>query len=203
MAGRERKDVVGRVRRRRVMGASAAAITAAAIVIPLSLGGAAGSVNTGARRAVTGTSLGSGPAAEKEAPPWPWTVTVNGHARGALGTPINQSADVPLFDVAPGEKLTIAVTVTVPAHSTMTKLFLGITGDSAGVGPRGPIGMKPVLATASWLAAGRHSFTLRWTVPRAAAPGGYYLAFAAYWPRGTKDEPQAEEAPMVHLGWSS
>ena len=68
MAGRERKDVVGRVRRRRVMGASAAAITAAAIVIPLSLGRAAGSVNTDARRAVTGTSLGQGPGAAKEAP---------------------------------------------------------------------------------------------------------------------------------------
>jgi hypothetical protein len=183
-----------------VAGASAAAVVAAAMVIPLTLGAAAGSVNPGAGRAATGTSLGPGPGAEKEAPPWPWTVTVNGHARGALGTPMNQAAGVPLFDATPGEKLTIAVTVTVPAHSTMTKLFLGITGGYAGVGPRGPIGMKPVLATASLLAAGPHRFTLRWTVPRAAAPDGYYLAFAAYWPRGTKNEPQAEEAPMVHLG---
>ena len=200
MAERERKDVLGRVRRRRAAGASATAVVAAAIVIPLTVGAAAGAANTSAPRAVTGTAPGPESSAEKEAPPWPWAVTVNGHARGALGTPPNQSAGVPLFHVTPGEKLTIAVTVTVPAHSTMTKLFLGITGGYAGIGPRGPIGMKPVLATASRLAAGPHAFILRWTVPRAAAPSGYYLAFGAYWPRGTKDEPQAEEAPMVHLG---
>ncbi len=81
-----------------------------------------------------------------EAPPWPWTVTVNGHARGALGTPMNQSAGVPLFDVTSGEKLMITVTVTVPAHSTMTKLFLGITGGSVSVeAPSGPGRLGDVL----------------------------------------------------------
>lgn len=104
--------------------------------------------------------------AEKEAPPPQWTVTVNGHARDALGTLMNQSADVPRFDVTPGEKLTIAVTITVPAHTEMTKCLLGITGDVAGIGPHGPIGMEPILATASHLTPGPYKFTLHWTVPR-------------------------------------
>jgi hypothetical protein len=61
------------------------------------------------------------------------------------------------FDVAPGEKLTIAVTITVPARTEMTKFFLGITRDVAGIGPHGPIGMEPILATASHLTPGPYN----------------------------------------------
>ncbi|HEX3959522.1 MAG TPA: hypothetical protein VHZ03_23300 [Trebonia sp.] len=138
--------------------------------------------------------------AEKEAPALPWKVTVNGHARGALGTLMNQAASVPRFDVAPGEKLTIAVTITVPARTEMTKFFLDITGDVAGIGPHGPIGMEPILATASHLTPGPYKFTLHWTVPPGAEPAdGYHLSMAASWPEGTKNEPQGEEGPMVEL----
>jgi hypothetical protein len=108
-------------------------------------------------------------------------------------------ANEPQFDVAPREKVTITMTVTVPAHTKMTKFFLGITGVTAGVGPRDPIGMKPVLATAAHLAPGTHKFTVHWTLPRGSAPDGYQLAMAAYWPRETKNEPQMEEGPMVEF----
>jgi hypothetical protein len=59
--------------------------------------------------------------------------------------------------------------------------------------------MKPVLTTAERLGPGKHAFTVRWTVPvRGAQPTyGYELAMAAYWPRETKDEPQAEEGSML------
>jgi hypothetical protein len=93
------------------------------------------------------------------------------------------------------------MTVTVPAHTEMTEFFLGITGDTAGIGPHGPIGMKPVLATAAHIHPGAHKFTVRWTVPRGAAPSlGDQLAFAAFWPDGTKNEPAAEEGPLVDFG---
>ena len=107
-------------------------------------------------------------------------------------------AALPWFDVVAGEKVTFTVTVTVPAHAEMTKLFLGITtGGVGGVGPRGPIGMVPVLATASRLTAGPHRFTLHWTVPRGGRGAllGYEVSGAAYWPRGTKGEPGRRGGP--------
>jgi hypothetical protein len=204
------KDVavrVWRIRRRRARIGTAISVTAAAaaaVVIPLTLAGApvpGAGAPAGARPGPAGgIGPGSSASAEKEAPPLPWTVTVNGHARGALGTLMNQSADVPRFDVTPGEKLTMAVTITVPAHTEMTKFLLGITGDVAGIGPHGPIGMEPILATASHLTPGPYKFTLHWTVPRGAEPAdGYHLALAASWPKGTENEPQGEELPMVEL----
>jgi hypothetical protein len=203
------KDIavrVSRARRRRARIGAAISVTAAAaaaaVVIPLTLGGAshAGAPAAAGSFPAGGIAPGPVPSAEKGAPVLLWTVTVNGHARGALGTLMNQSANVPRFDVAPGEKLSIAVTITVPAHTEMTKLFLGITGDLVGIGPHGPIGMKPVLATATHLTPGPYKFTLHWTVPRAAGPAdGYHLAMAESWPKGTENEPQAEELPMVQL----
>ena len=186
-----------RQRRGRIAAAvSVAAAAVAAVVIPLTFGTSGPGNGQGPPSAV----IAPASPAQSEAPPQGWTATINGHVLEALGTLPNQSANVPLFTVTRGEKLTIVVTITVPAHSTMTKLFLGITGDSAGIGPRGPIGMSPVLATAARLAPGEHKFTLHWTVPRASAPDGYQLALAEYWPRGTPNEPQAEELPMVRLG---
>jgi hypothetical protein len=181
---------VWRLRRRRARiaaGASAALVAAAAVALPLWLGGAAAPAAPGGQPpgAVAGT-IG------RSIPPPAWTVTFNGR------TARTGSAAEPVFGVARGQHVTIVITVTVPAHDQLTKLFLGITGDSSGIGPRGPIGMKPVLATAERLGPGKHAFTVHWTVPRGIEPaGGYRLSMAAYWPRGTKDEPQAEEAPMV------
>jgi hypothetical protein len=206
---------VWRLRRRRARagaGSAAAAVVAAAVAIPLWLGATAPagtsvgeqpSAVTGASRAAGSASAGptgkgagqssgvvSSPA--KAVPPPAWTVTFNGRT-ARTGT-----AAEPQFGVARGEHVSITITVTVPAHDQMTKLFLGITGDSAGIGPRGPIGMSPVLATAAGLGPGKHAFTVHWAVPTGAEPvTGYQLALAAYWPRGTTDEPQAEEVPMV------
>jgi hypothetical protein len=194
---------VWRRRRRRArisVGATAAAVVAAAVAIPLRLGGtapggagvSAGPV-TGASRAADSTSaLPPGVGAGKSVPPPAWTVTFNGRT-ARMG-----SAAEPRFGVARGQHVTIMITVTVPAHDQLTKLFLGITGDSAGIGPRGPIGMKPVLATAAGLGPGKHAFTVHWTVPTGTEPAyGYELALGAYWPRETTTEPQAEEVPMV------
>jgi hypothetical protein len=205
-------DVAVRVRplrRRRAriaLGAAAATVAAAAVALPLWLGGIspAGTIPggqppsavTGASRAASSSSSPSSSSSvaggSKSVPPPAWTVTVNGRT-ARMG-----SAAEPQFHVARGEHVTIVVTVTVPAHDQMTKLFLGITGGTAGIGPRGPIGMGTVLATAERLGPGRHAFTVHWTVPGGTEPAhGYQLGMAAYWPRGTKDEPQAEEIPMV------
>jgi hypothetical protein len=178
--------------RRRAMvtaGAAAAAVMAAAVAMPLWLGGTPPAGTAGSGQQPPGMVTGT----VKAIPLPAWTVTVNGRTTGP------GSAELPQFGVARGERVTITMTVTVPVHDQLTKFFLGITGDSSGIGPRGPIGMQPVLATAERLGPGKHSFTVRWTVPRAGAQPayGYEFAMAAFWPRDTKDEPQAEEGSMV------
>jgi hypothetical protein len=189
---------VWRQRRRRARiagGASGAAVAAAAVAFPLWLGGMTRPGGQQPPGAVTGASksaVSAASSAAKPVPPPTWTVTVDGRT-ARVG-----SAAEPQFQVAKGEHVTIFITVTVPAHDQMTKLFLGITGDTAGIGPRGPVGMNTVLATAERLGPGKHAFSVHWTVPGGTGPAhGYQLAMAAYWPRGTKDEPQAEEIPMV------
>jgi hypothetical protein len=198
---------VGRVRRRRAgiaMAVSAAAVVAAAVAVPFAVNSA--STGTSAQQSASAFPPAEGtgplPGSAKGAPVSTWTVTVNG---GAQALPQSLADDPPKFDVAPGEKVTVAVTVTVPAHTEMTKFFLGITlstGES-GIGPRGPIGMKPVLTTAARLAPGTHTITAHWTVPlNAANQSGYQLAIAEAWPRGTANEPDAEELPVAGLGVS-
>jgi hypothetical protein len=211
------KDVAVRVRRirrrqARIGAAVSVAAVAAAAVVPLTLGGTPGkvsaSVAAGHNPASTSTGaqppagvIPPGPSATPYQPPLPWTATVNGQALGVPESLADGPAGEPQFDVAPGETVTITMTITVPAHTEMTKFFLGITGDTAGLGPGGPIGMKPVLATVTHLAPGAHKFTVRWTVPRGAAPSlGYHLATAAFWPDATKNEPTAEESPLVDFG---
>ena len=182
------------------------------MAVPLTLGGTPGKVSapvaaghnpaitfTGAQPPAGGITPGLGASPGKLPPPW--AVTVNGQAPGVPESLADGPAGEPQFDVAPGEKVTIAMSVTVPAHTEMTRFFPGITGDMAGIGPRGPIGMKPVLATAAHLAPGAHKFTVHWTVPMGTAPRpGYQLAMAAYWPKGTRNEPEAEEVPMAGFG---
>jgi hypothetical protein len=204
--GRLRQAMSGvaeRARRRPVRSAAlsaGAAGVAAVVAIPLAIGGSNGAPSapgSAVRSAVTGTSRGIGP---WKTGPWPWSgLRMNGRPPAdADGT-----AAEPWFDVVPGQKLTFTVTVTVPAHTEMTKLFLGITanGTVTGIGPRGPIGMVPVLATASHLTAGRHRFTLHWTVPRhtTGVNAGYEVAGAEYWPRGTAGEPGAAEGGMANV----
>jgi len=201
---------VWRVRRRQArigtMMSVAAVAVAAAVVVPLALGGtrvtapvAAGHKPAGGIAPGTGTGTGTTPG--KPMPSPPWTVTVNGQALGVPESLADGYTGEPQFDVAPGEKVTITLTITVPVHTEMAKFFLGITGDTAGLGPQGPIGMEPTLATAPDLAAGPHKFTVRWTVPASTAPKlGYQLATATFWSKATKNEPEAEAGPLVDFG---
>jgi hypothetical protein len=187
---------VRRVRRRRaaVAATCGAAIVAAAVAVPVALSGTSGAAGPRAPA--------PGPAASgmKSGPPLLWTVTVNGQPLGVPEELADGYTGQTQFDVAPGEKVTIEMTVTVPAHTQMTKFFLGITGDTVSIGPRGPIGMEPVLATASNLAPGVHAFTAHWTAPTGAAPRyGYQIAMAMFWPRSVKSEPNAAEIPLVDV----
>lgn len=187
-------SAAGSVRRRPVRAAALSAGVAgvaALVAVPLSLGG--GASPPGAAGAVT-------PMPERlvsplKSVPWPWSaLTLNGRPPKDA----NGKAAEPWFDVTAGETVTFAVTVTVPPHAEMTKLFLGITvnGTSTGAGP----GMTTVLATASQLTAGPHRFTVHWTVPKVKPPNlGYQFAGAAYWPKGTKGEPDSEEGPMTNI----
>jgi len=200
--GFDAADVAVRVRRVRrrwtaVAATGGAAIVAAAVAVPVALGGMPGAAGI---RAAPGNAPfpGAGASPMKPIPPLPWTVTVNGQPLGVPEELADGYTGQTQFDVAPGEKVTIEMTITVPAHTQMTKFFLGITGDTSGIGPRGPIGMEPVLATASNLAPGVHAFTVHWTAPVGAQPRyGYQIAMAAFWPRSVKNEPSAEEIPLV------
>lgn len=190
---------VRRVRRRRaaVAATCGAAIVAAGVAVPVVLTGTSGG---GGIPAAAGSSQFPGPVSSPmtPGPPPPWTVTVNGQPLGVPAELADGYTGQTQFDVARGEKVTIGMTVTVPAHTQMTKLFLGITGDTSGIGPRGPIGMAPVLATASNLTPGRHAFTVHWTVPAGAAPRyGYQITMAMFWPRSAKSEPNAVEIPLA------
>jgi hypothetical protein len=73
----------------------------------------------------------------------------------------------------PGEDLAITVEVTVPAHVTLTGLWLGITNDLLSPGPDGPPDMSPILAarTRTPLGPGVHRFRLHWAVPARLRPG--------------------------------
>jgi hypothetical protein len=199
------RDLGGRVRRRPVRSAALSvgvAGVAAAVAIPVSFGGGGSAAAKPApllRSVVTGTSRYSSTVPMKLVSA-PWS---NLAMDGQRPENANDESGAPWFDVVPGEKLTFAVTVTVPAHAEMTKLFIGITNNAkaSGIGPRGPIGMAPVLATASRLTPGTHRFTVRWTVPLhfTGVNAGYAISGAAYWPRGTKGEPQAEEGAMANV----
>lgn len=87
--------------------------------------------------------------------------TINGKT-GVL----REDGHVPTYRVRSGESLLMRVTVTVPRHTTVTALLLGISTKSYGGSPQHPIGVHPTLArTRQALAAGRHTFGLRWRIP--------------------------------------
>jgi hypothetical protein len=90
-----------------------------------------------------------------------YVVTVNGRAASLsrLGIP-------PSFRVRPGQHLHITVAVTVPRHAAVTALSLGISTKGFGGSPQHPISVRPILArSGQQLAAGRHTFGLRWRIP--------------------------------------
>jgi hypothetical protein len=146
---------VRRVRRRRRMragigaGACVAAV-ASAIAIPLAAGG-------------TPQGVISEPAPMP--PGLSYTVTANGQTRAVPAT----DGGLPLFTVAPGERQTMTVVVTVPGPQPMTALWLGMTDGVLS----GHASMRPLLAasTRAPLRPGAHRFVLRWTVPAGLGPG--------------------------------
>jgi hypothetical protein len=96
-------------------------------------------------------------------------VTVNGQTQMY---PAGAST-LPRYVIAPGENLVITVEVTVPAHVTLTGLWLGITNDWMWVRPDGPPDMSPILVarTRTPLGPGAHRFRLHWAVPAELRPG--------------------------------
>jgi len=145
---------VRRIRRRRhrraggIAAVSAVAV-AAAVAIPLTLGG------------TSQPFIGRPPPLP---PGLSYTVTVNGQTRA-----VPAAGAVPLLTVTPGERLTMTVEVTVPGPRAMTALWLGITNGVLS----GHANMQPVLAasTRAPLRPGAHRFVLRWAVPAGLAPG--------------------------------
>ncbi len=90
-----------------------------------------------------------------------FTVAVNGRSRV-----LPRDGIPPRFIVAPGGNLVINVDVTVPVRTTVTTLWLGISRHGNGVGPHGPIGVRPILVrTRGPLTHGLHSFRLHWVAP--------------------------------------
>lgn len=87
---------------------------------------------------------------------------------------------VPGYRVNPGEDLPMRVEVVVPEHVTVTGLWFGISTGTWSPGTDGrPTGMSPVLANYRHpLAAGSHTFTLRWRVPDHPPAARLYLSFA-------------------------
>jgi hypothetical protein len=126
----------------------------------------------------------SGPAAHTTATPprvpfkLSYAVTVNGQASAS-----QENEPPPSFTVASGERLSIRVSVIVPAHDQVTSLWLGIAEGAfgPGLGEQRPIGVQPILAHVQEpLTPGRHSFNLSWTVPETLHSGAT-VQLAATW----------------------
>ena len=162
-------DLGRRIRRHRVRvitAVSGAAVAAAAIAVtvPAALSGAdQPSIDNPSR-----------------VPPGPsYTVTVNGQT---------EAHRLPRYVITPGENLAIILDVTVPAHVTMTALWLGITNGELSPGPDGPSNMSPILVARphARLLPGVHRFRLRWVVPGGLRPGSSRQLSAEWaWPGGT------------------
>ncbi len=149
LAARVRRIRRGRRWRAGIIAAVSAAAVASAVAIPLTLGGTSQPVISGPGPRPPGLS---------------YRVTANGQTRAVPATGRAQ-----LFAVTPGERLTMAVEVTVPGRRAMTALWLGITNGVLS----GHADMEPLLAaiTRAPLRPGTHRFALRWTVPGGLRPG--------------------------------
>lgn len=151
-------DLVRQIKRRRsrVTGAvtgAAVAATAIAVAVPTMLNG------TGPNHAPRPPGQpGIGRPAITGAPP-PMSVTVNGQT---------QASPNAHYVVAPGENLTIILDVTVPAHKSLSALWVGITNDVLS----GHANMSPILAAdRKPLGPGVHQFRLHWVSPRDMSAG--------------------------------
>lgn len=156
-------SLVRRIRRRRariLAAVSAAFLAAAAIAIAIPV-----SLSSASRQPANPPAL---------IPQLSFTVMVNGQP-GARGT-------VPRFVIVPGEDITINVSVTVPAHTTVEGLWVGIASGAFGASQDGPSGVSPTLAarTRTPLAPGVRRFLLHWVVP-AGLPHGTSRLLVGSW----------------------
>jgi hypothetical protein len=176
--------VARQVRRRRarvitaVCGAAAAA-AAVAVAVPVALSGSS-----------------QQPSVSLPPPPVPspsYTVTVNGQ------TEVHRQ---PRYVISPGEDLAITVDVTVPAHVTVTGLWLGITNGVLSPRPDGPASMSPILAarTGTRLLPGVHRFRLHWVVPGGLRPGASRQLSAEWAWAGGQWPPGSAEGIIAGLG---
>ena len=177
---------VRRIRRRRrrhagIIAAVSVAAVASAVAIPLTRGGT------------------SQPVISAPPPPSPalsYTVTANGQTRAVPAT----GGALPLFTIAPRERLTMTVEVTVPGPQAMTALWLGITNNVLTPRPAGPADMNPILAATTRvpLRPGAHRFVLHWTVPAGLRPGTSRQLSAEWaWPGPEPGEAEREVAEFA------
>jgi hypothetical protein len=204
------EDLAARVRgirrRRRTRGgiiaAVSVAVVASAVAIPLTRGGTSQPGISAAPPSASGLShtvTASGTSQGREsvpAPPGPalsYTVTVNGQTRAA---PPGIS---PLFTIAPGERLTMTVEVTVPGPQAITGLWLGITNNILAPRADGPADMTVLGAsTRVPLRPGVHRFVLHWTVPAGFRPGASrQLSAESAWSGPEPGEDQGEVAEFA------
>jgi hypothetical protein len=154
--------LIREVRRRRARVIAAASgsfliVAALAVAIPL------------------GLSSASRTEVDRPAPPPPkvmFATAINGQL--ALQP---KDGSPPKYHVSPGERLSIRIAVTVPRHTQLTALWLGISSGTWGSGQNGyPTGMNPILAHSSKpLSAGLHTFKLHWRIPENRPGGDLYL----------------------------
>jgi hypothetical protein len=107
---------------------------------------------------------------------------------------------VPRYRVRSGEYLVMRVAVTVPRHTTVTALSLGISTESYGGSPQHPIGVHLILAHSRQpLAAGLHTFRLRWRIPKdqlVNQPGASLLLVSVW---STNQPPASVAQPIAAL----
>jgi hypothetical protein len=161
--------LIPRIRRRRarVLGLAAGSLLAAAaigVAVPVTL--SASPAPTVVARPVTAPLQVS------------FAVAVNGQSRT-----MPPDGPAPRFTVAPGERLSIRVSVIVQAHARVTALWLGIADggvSSPGAAGQQPAGLRPVFSHAGGLLTpGSHTFAATWTVP-SQAPGATVWIAAAW-----------------------
>lgn len=143
---------------------------------------AAGGCSTSAPRCPPGASC---PASE---PRLTYVLTVNGR-----NVPPVKDGQAPRVKVRPGQQVLIEVAVTVPGNTRVGALWLGISSGPFGfTREHRPASLSPILARSrQTLAAGPHTFTLKWRIPE-HRPGP--LLLMSDW---SSTQPSAEVAGLI------
>ena len=113
-------------------------------------------------------------------------------------TSISKGGRVPIFRVRPGTYLVMRVAVTVPRHTTVTALSLGISTGTYGGSPQHPTDLHPILARSRQpLTAGVHTFGLAWRIPKDHS--GASLHLASVWSTNQPPESVAQAIATLAL----